>query len=318
MLIISSAFAAIIPMVAYLIIIWRFDRYDREPFKLVLTCYFWGAVGAIIFSLIGSFIFSGLLSFFTSSEQQLNHLGTIVVAPVVEEITKGIFLFVIVANRKFDNLTDGIVYGGAIGLGFGMTENFLYFISYGTTVSDWIAIVIIRTLFSAVMHCVATAIFGAFLGNAKFKGKNKFLLSLAGLSIAVFIHFAWNFSVSFQSTAVLGFLFLFATVIIFIATFSASVLQEKRIIYEELLPEAEMGIIPTNHINILCSAGRNFPGWVDENIRKVYVRSATTLAFRKKQLRYSKGKSRNFYEADVMNYREFIRNLLSSHGKTGG
>ncbi len=176
MLIISSILAAIIPMVAYLIIIWRFDRYDREPFKLVLTCYFWGAVGAIIFSLIGSFIFSGLLSFFTSSEQQLDHLGTIVVAPVVEEITKGIFLFVIVANRKFDNLTDGIVYGGAIGLGFGMTENFLYFISYGTTLSDWIAIVIIRTLFSAVMHCVATAIFGAFLGNAKFKGKNKYLV----------------------------------------------------------------------------------------------------------------------------------------------
>ena len=316
MLIISSILAAIIPMVAYLIIIWRFDRYDREPFKLVLTCYFWGAVGAIIFSLIGSIIFSGLLSFFTSSKYQLDHLGTIVVAPVVEEITKGIFLFVIVANRKFDNLTDGIVYGGAIGLGFGMTENFLYFISYGTTVSDWIAIVIIRTLFSAVMHCVATAIFGAFLGNAKFKGKNKFLLSLAGLSIAIFIHFAWNFSVSFQSTAALGFLFLFATVIIFIAAFSASILQEKRMIYEELLPEAQMGTIPTNHLTILSSNARNFPGWVDENIRKVYVRSATTLAFRKKQLRYSKGKSKIYYENDIVNYREFIRNLLSSHGNT--
>jgi len=318
MLIISSAFAAIIPMLAYLIIIWRFDRYDWEPFKLVLTCYFWGAVGAIIFSLIGSLIFSGLLSLFASSEQQLDHLGTIIVAPLVEEITKGIFLFVIVANRKFDNLTDGIVYGGAIGLGFGMTENFLYFISYGTTVSDWIAIVIIRTLFSAVMHCVATAIFGAFLGNAKFKGKNKFLLSLAGLSIAIFIHFAWNFSVSFQSTAALGFLFLFATVIIFIAAFSASILQEKRIIYEELLPEAQMGIIPTNHLTILSSAARNFPGWIDENIRKVYVRSATTLAFRKKQVKYSKGKSRIFYENDVLNYREFIRNMLSSYGKTDG
>lgn len=318
MLILSSAFAAIIPMAAYLILIWRFDRYDREPIKLVLTSYFWGAVGAILFSLIGSFIFSALLSFLASSEQQLNHLGTIVVAPVVEEITKGIFLFVIIANRKFDNLTDGIVYGGAIGLGFGMTENFLYFISYGTTISDWIAIVIIRTLFSAVMHCVATAIFGAFLGHAKFKGKNKFLLSLAGLAIAIFIHFAWNFSVSFQSTAALGFLFLFATVIIFIAAFSASVLQEKRIIYEELLPETQMGIIPANHLNILCSPARNFPGWVDENIRKVYVRSATTLAFRKIQMRYSKGKSRDFYENDVVNYREFIRNLLSSHGNTDG
>ena len=37
-----------------------------------------------------------------------------------------------------------------------------------------------------------------------------------------------------------------------------------------------------------------------------------------RRVRYSKGKSRNFYEADVVNYREFIRNLLSSHGKTDG
>ncbi len=315
MLILFSAIAAIIPMGGYLILIWRFDGYDREPFKLVFTCYFWGAVGAILFSLIGSFLFSGLLSFFTSTDQQLSHLGTIVVAPIVEELTKGFFLFIIVANRKFDNLTDGIVYGGAIGLGFGMTENFLYFISFGTTLSDWITIVVVRTLFSAVMHCVATAIFGAFLGSAKFEGKNKFLFALAGLSIAIFIHFAWNFSVSFQSTAALGFLFLFATVIVFIAAFSASILHEKKIIYEELLPEAQTGIIPANHLNILCSAGRNFPGWVDESIRKIYVKSATTLAFRKKQLKHSKGKSKIYYQGDVENYREFIRNLLSTYGK---
>ena len=76
-------------------------------------------------------------------------------------------------------------------------------------------IVVIRTLFSAVMHCVATASFGAFLGYAKFKRTGyKFALGTVGLLVAMFIHFAWNFSVSFESTALLGFLFLGFTVII--------------------------------------------------------------------------------------------------------
>jgi hypothetical protein len=249
------------------------------------------------------------------NKNELNYLGTIAIAPVVEEITKGIFLLITVTNKKFDNITDGIVYGGAIGLGFGMTENFLYFISYGTTISNWITIVIIRTLFSAVMHCVSTATFGAFLGLAKFKGTpSRIFLPITGLIIAIIIHFSWNFTVSYQSTAILGFLFLGVTIIIFIAIFSASVMNEKKMIIDELLPEIALGIIPNEHLIILCSPIRNRPGWVDENIRKPYIKAATTLAFRKKQLKSSKGHSKEFYESEVNKYSQFIKNLFASSG----
>ena len=313
MLIISSALAAIIPMSIYLILIWRFDSYDREPFKLVLQNYLWGSVGAIIFALLGGAVFSSVLSIFVTDKNQLEYLGTIITAPVVEETTKGIFLLITVTNRKFDNMTDGIVYGGAIGLGFGMTENFLYFISYGTTISGWISLVIIRTMFSAVMHCVSTATFGAFLGYVKFKrSKYRFSLPFAGLIIAMLIHFSWNFMVSFKTTALLGFLFLGITIIIFIAIFSASVLGEKKIIYDELLSEVDLNIIPPSHLNILCSTARNAKGWVDERIRKQYIKAATTLAFRKMELEYSKGNSRRFYEYEVETYRQFIKNLFAS------
>lgn len=315
MFIFISALAAIIPMSAYLVFIWWLDKYDREPFKLVLQNYLWGAIGAIIFAVLGSIIFSTILSEFISSKDELNYLGTIVVAPVVEEITKGIFLLVTVTNKKFDNITDGIVYGGAIGLGFGMTENFLYFISYGVTMSDWITIVIIRTLFSAVMHCVSTATFGAFLGYAKFKGTvHKIFLPVAGLILAILIHFSWNITVSYQSTAILGFLFLGITIIIFIAIFLASVMNEKKIIIDELIPEAALGIIPKEHLIILCSTKRNNRGWVDENIRTSYIKAATTLAFRKMQMKSSKGHSKEFYESEVNKYRQFIKNLFASSG----
>jgi RsiW-degrading membrane proteinase PrsW (M82 family) len=309
---VASALAAIIPMVTYLIIIWKFDRYDREPFKLVLQNYLWGSVGAIVLAVLGSFAISALFSLFISEEGDLNLLGSIVTAPIVEEITKGLFLFITIRNKKFDNVTDGIVYGGAIGLGFGMTENFLYFISFGTSITNWITIVFVRTIFSAVMHCVATATLGAFLGYAKFKGlSNRFIFPTAGLGIAILIHFFWNYSVSFQSTALMGFLFMALTILIFIAIYSAAVFSEKRIIFNELLSEVETGIIPSSHLQHLCSASRNSKGWIDENIRKAFLRASTTLAFRKNQLKYSKGESRKFYEDEVNNYREFIKNLTA-------
>ena len=312
MLIFSSAIAAVVPMLIYLTIIWRFDWYDREPFGLLLKNYLWGALGAIILAIIGSGILSKLFSIFIHSEATLHNTETIFIAPFVEEITKGLFLFITIKNIKFDNMTDGIVYGGAIGLGFGMTENFLYFVAYGGTISEWMSIVIIRTLFSAVMHCVSTATFGAFLGYSKFKGSRaKTFLTFLGLSIAMFIHFAWNFSVSFESIAPLGFLFMFCTVIIFIVVYSVSIIGERRIIYQELTDEAKNGLIPLLHLNILTSHIRNSRGWIDESIRKLYVSAATTLAFRKIQLRNSHGKSKDFYERDVEYYREFITKLLS-------
>ena len=310
----ASAVAAVLPMFTYLLIIWWMDRYEREPFSFVLKNYLWGGIGAIIFAIAWSTIIYTFISLFIYDKTQLERIETIAIAPFVEEITKGGFLIFIIRNKNFDNITDGIVYGGAIGLGFGMTENFLYFITYGDTISNWITIVVIRTLFSAVMHCVATASFGAFLAYSKYKKEPaKILFILIGLMIAILIHFAWNFSVSFKSTTLLGFLFMIITIVIFITIFSISTISEKKIIYNELLGEAESGLIPFTHLGILNSSKRNRFGWVDESIRKLYINAATTLAFRKNQLRNASGRSKNFYEDDVTYYRNFIQFLLSNN-----
>jgi len=71
------------------------------------------------------------------------------------------------------------------------------------------------------------------------------------------------------------------------------------------------GLIPANHLDILNSSKRKKSGWVDESIRKLYIRAATTLAFRKMELKGSTGSSRQFYEKDVEYYRTFIQNLLA-------
>ncbi len=313
MLIIFSAFAAIVPMSIYLVLIWKFDRYDREPFKLVFTNYLWGALGAIVLALLGSLIFTAAASLFIKDSLQLSRFGAVVVAPIVEEITKGLFLLITITNKKFDNITDGIVYGGAIGLGFGMTENFLYFVTYSESIANWIALVIVRSLFSAVMHCVSTATLGAFLGLAKFKSSSiKVFYAITGLLIAMMIHSIWNFSLSYEHNAPIGFLFILVSIIIFISVFSVSLRSERKIIFNELQEESASGIIPESHLAILSSPQREKKGWLDERNRKAYIKAATTLAFRKVQLKNSNGASKVYYQMDVDNYRDFIIKLLQS------
>ncbi len=313
MLILTSILAAIIPMVLYLLLIWRFDIYEREPFKLVLRSYLWGAVGAILIAMLFSVFLTTGISFFIFNETLLNRIDTFYIAPFVEEITKGLFLLILVNSKDFDNVTDGLVYGGAIGLGFGMTENLLYFISYGKNLPELFSLIIIRTFFSAVMHCVSTGTLGAFLGYAKFNRINHKIISpVVGLAIAMFIHFFWNFSISFRSTAALGLLFMFFSILIFIGIYWISILKEKKIIYNELLPESEAGLIPPEHLVILNSSKRNKSGWVDESIRKSYIKAATTLAFRKMQQKNSGGFRNISYGKDVEIYRDRIKELLGN------
>ena len=115
--------------------------------------------------------------------------------PLIEEPSKAIVLLAVAMSRRFDNTTDGFVYGAATGLGFGMTENFLYFTSVGETgdLAGWVGTIVVRTLYSALMHAAASSCVGAALGFAKYRGwSSRFTVPPLGLLIAMGIHFTWN------------------------------------------------------------------------------------------------------------------------------
>jgi hypothetical protein len=239
-------------------------------------------------------------------------------APFSEEIAKGSFLLYSINSKKFDNITDGLVYGGAIGLGFGMTENFVYFLTYGDSVSSWMQIVIIRSLFSAVMHCISTATFGAFLAIAKFQlSVKKNILPIIGILLAILIHFTWNSSVSFEGTFFYGFLFMLILILAFVFLFRVTLNNEKKIIEKELLEESELNLIPVSHVKILSSHLRFRSGWIDERIRKQYVGNAIRLAFRKNQFRKIENSQDEFYSSDIENIRGLIRTILSNNFSRG-
>ncbi|MFH1197629.1 MAG: PrsW family intramembrane metalloprotease [bacterium] len=310
MLIFASFIAAIVPMFLYLIILWRMDRNERELFSNVLRHFLWGALGAIFFGIVFSQLLSIPFHILIQSPEGMSLAGAVIIAPFVEEIAKGAFLLKTVRNKYFDNATDGLVYGGAIGLGFGMTENFLYFITYGDTIVGWVLLVIIRSIFSAVMHCIATATFGSFLGRAKFgtPGK-KYFYPLIGLGIAMFLHFLWNLTVSFPVTYLFGLLFMIAAIVTFFVMFNISVKHERKLMLVHLADEN----IPSMHKNILSTTSRNYPGWVEESIRKEYIKCTTKLAFRKEQVKFLEEGKRELYSAEIDLLRQRINALLTGN-----
>ena len=315
-MILTSLLAALIPMLTYLFLLWRMDKYEPEPIKVVLKHFLWGAFGAIFFAIIAGEFMAFNLRILGSQFSEIPIFQAIIIAPFVEELTKGLYLIRTSKRRVFDNMTDGMVYGGAIGLGFGMTENFMYFIAYGDTVSSLVGLVIIRSGFSAVMHCIATATVGAFIGFAKFSiKKHKLLLYPIGFLIAMLLHFAWNLSVSFQSTYFWGLLFMLMIIVSFLMVFQYSIRQEEKILAKELADEG----LPGEHVKILSSKLRSVKGWVDETVRIKYIAAATKLAFRKVEERNANPDKRSLYQNEVELYRselikitEFLNKSIES------
>ncbi len=313
MLAIASLVFAIVPMGLYLWIVWLMDRYDREPIGLLLKNFFWGAFGAVFFGILFSLIFSSALG--------TNDFGdAIYIAPLVEELAKGVFLIFTARDRRFDNITDGVVYGMAIGLGFGMTENFLYFIS-AKDPGDWVMRIVMRTLFTAVMHAMATGTFGAFVGFTKFHLRSlRWILRPMGIFIAMYMHYFWNFHVSINepTAALTALAFIVLSVIVIFIVFQISLSSESRLIQRELEEEATSGLIPATHLRYLpFSSKRRLIGWLPVTVnRKQYIQFTTNLAFRKYQSKHCGEKDEPSYLEEVQNLRTKIKELLGVEQKS--
>jgi len=310
-----SAIAATLPVLIYLVVIYRFDRYEREPWWLVLLTFLYGAIGAIVLGVLLS-----LMVIMVADKNDDFSFGASIVAPLCEEPSKALIVYLLLLTRHFDNTTDGLIYGAASGLGFAMTENFLYFVQGDTGVmEDWEKLVLLRSLFSALMHCAATATFGAVLGRFRYRGglKQWLIAPLIGLSIAVALHMAFNTALvqsamqEDEQVAYLAFgLIPIAAITLFTLTM-ISLGREHRMLAAELREEAAVGIIPVAHAEILPFHRKRWrAGWLDPRIdKKRYIEAATKLAFRKWQSKLPAGR-RHDVAAELVNLRKEVAYLL--------
>ncbi len=325
-----AVLAGIVPMLCYLAFIYWLDRYEREPWWIVALVFLWGGLGGAGFGCCINSTLVGIVQEVGGTEAA-TWVGPVMIAPMVEEVTKIVPLFVLLFMRHFDNQTDGLIYGAACGLGFAMTENVSYFIDVGSSAGfgPMFVNILLRTCFTALVHCAASATWGFFLGLVRYRAAwvRWLVVPPVGYLAAVSIHAFWNFSATYSATTKDATLQLGACAAVIALAFvmfgltQASLYLEHQMIKRELQCEVQLGTLPAEHAAIVPYwLKRTKRGWLAPHIEQDrYVEIATLLAFRRHQYEVSSDDQtkRELYE-EIERYRAEIRTLLQPPGGSQG
>ena len=210
-----SPLAVLLGLVPICIVLPTFawlDRVEPEPRSSQIHALLWGAcVAALVSGVVNS------IAAFSVGES----FATVVSAPVVEELTKGLAVYWAVRRREVDSVMDGIVYAGWAALGFAVVEDFLYFFEASTSGSLF-EVFVLRALLTPFAHPLFTMWIGLGIGWAVSKNKSIFLPAFIGYIAAVAGHALWNGSLVYSSAANNGSVLLTA-VLCFVALFLVSV-----------------------------------------------------------------------------------------------
>ena len=180
------------------------DLNENEPLVVVLALCAWGASGGLMIAIVLDALIVDRLS-----DRVDAVFGPTLSAPPVEEAAKGLaltvvfFASILLGRRRgwyeFQGVTDGLVYGAAVGLGFALGENVYYLIELSRMVgveraadivSDRVGILGL----GALGHALYTAVFGAGLGLATWVAGRwrKVALATGGFLLATFLHALHN------------------------------------------------------------------------------------------------------------------------------
>jgi RsiW-degrading membrane proteinase PrsW (M82 family) len=191
---------ALVPLTIVLLGIRWIDRWEPEPFGILLFAFFWGAGVSVVLALTVDTAAQLAIGARGGSTDATDLLQNVVQAPIVEESAKGfgVLLIFLLARKYFDGPVDGVVYAAAVAGGFAFSENIQYFgvqiSTEGGFDSSVAEIFFIRGLLSPFAHVMFTAMTGVFIGIAARQGNRilGFGLFFVGLIPAILLHALWN------------------------------------------------------------------------------------------------------------------------------
>ena len=177
---------ALIPGLLICYIVFRIDKYDREPFVPLALCFGLGALATIPAIEVELWAYERL------GTAPYNLSGNLLLAFVAialnEELWKFAVLRVAAFSRPFFNEPlDGIVYAVMIAMGFATMENILYADRFGFNT------VLLRAFTAVPAHLVLAIIQGYYAGLARFEVARSRKLLLRGLLLAVLCHGVYDF-----------------------------------------------------------------------------------------------------------------------------
>ena len=161
------------------------DKYEKEPWQMLIKALLLGAVSTIPALFVETFLSAFNQSF---SEMTLVFWNSFVVTAFTEEFFKLLFLYLLIwKSAEFNEKFDGIVYAVFISLGFAAVENIMYVFDYGTQVGY------IRALTAVPAHFLFGINMGYFVGMAKFYPDKKGRLMRAALLYPLVLHGLYDF-----------------------------------------------------------------------------------------------------------------------------
>ncbi len=246
----------VLQAVIYLLFIRAVDLYEREALRYVIPVFLWGfavaTTASLFFNTVASFTISSI-----AGQQVANFLTPVVVAPVVEESSKGlalllIFLVAYLAARRrglveFSGVMDGIVYGSAVGFGFAIAEDILYGMQYGAETF------VVRRIFGGFAHAAFTSLTGIGIGLIPWVHNKalKVILPLLGLAGAILLHAIFNFTATVFGP--LAYVVMLLVVLLYILIIVVWLAVERRTIRTELRDEVAAGTITSQEYALLPS-----------------------------------------------------------------
>jgi protease PrsW len=170
-----------VPSLAYLVVLNLVDRYEKEPWTILLACVGLGAVAA---PLVASAVLLPLgRSSPLSPQFAADAGGSDLLVAVVQEVAKGGVLLALVhsVRDEFDDILDGVIYGAAIGAGFAAAETFVFALG-GTGALDGETLAALAG--AGLDHAFYTAAFGAAAGAATRLPSTREAVVVIGLGLA--------------------------------------------------------------------------------------------------------------------------------------
>lgn len=174
-----SLVASILPNLLYLLVLKALDSFALARFKLVLRNMLIGLGWCALAFVLTNPMCLGIPA----------SLHGVSFMPLVEELMKGSILAWLIFRHKFRFMAQCLIYGAAVGSGFSLLENMLYFYFNPEMV---LGTALVRGFGCAILHMGCTALFATILLLAcgKLKKVPAFVISILS---SVAIHFLHNY-----------------------------------------------------------------------------------------------------------------------------